>query len=45
MKTMHFNITEKESAALFSNGAEAAKNFLKDWDFCEWHKEFRERKV
>jgi NTE family protein len=44
-KTMHFNITEKESAALFSNGAEAAKDFLKDWDFCEWHREFRERKV
>jgi NTE family protein len=39
--TTDFNITQEESQALFENGVNVAKNFLKTWDFEEWTKKYR----
>jgi len=41
IKTTDFNITQEESAVLYSNGQEAAKKFLKSWDFDKWKKKYR----
>jgi hypothetical protein len=35
-------MTREESAALYENGARAAKDFLKTWDFDQWKKLYRE---
>jgi hypothetical protein len=39
--TTDFNITQEESQALYENGVNVAKNFLKTWDFEEWTKKYR----
>ncbi len=44
IKATDFDITQKESQALFKNGEEAARNFLKKWDFEEWKKKYRGKK-
>jgi NTE family protein len=41
IKTTDFNITQEESDLLYSNGREAAKKFLKSWDFNKWTKKYR----
>ena len=41
IKTTDFDITRDESIVLFNNGAEAAKNFLKTWNFEDWKKNYR----
>jgi NTE family protein len=41
IKTTDFGITQKESQALFKNGADAGQKFLKTWDFEEWKKKYR----
>jgi len=41
IKATDFDITKEESQALFENGGEAARNFLKKWDFEKWKKEYR----
>ena len=41
IKTTDFDITKDESLELFNNGADAARNFLKTWNFEEWKKKFR----
>lgn len=42
--TTDFNITQKESQALFENGVKVAKKFLKKWDFEKWKKKYRQKK-
>jgi NTE family protein len=42
--TTDFNITQEESQALFENGVQVAKKFLKTWDFDEWKKKYRQKK-
>jgi NTE family protein len=42
IKTVDFDMTREESAALYENGVKAAKGFLKTWDFDQWKKDFRE---
>lgn len=41
ISTVYFDITKKESEALYQNGAEASEKFLSDWDFEEWKKKHR----
>jgi len=41
IKATDFDITKEESQALFENGEEAARNFLKKWDFEKWKKKYR----
>ncbi len=41
IKTTDFGITQEESEALFQNGVEATKLFLKSWEFAVWKQEFR----
>ncbi len=41
IKTTDFDITQEESQALFKNGAEAAREFLKTWDFEAWKRKYR----
>jgi len=41
IKTTDFDITRDESHELFNNGAEAAQNFLKTWNFEDWKKNYR----
>lgn len=41
ISTTDFNITHEESQALFNNGAEAAQDFLKKWDFEVWKQKYR----
>ncbi|WP_027398398.1 patatin-like phospholipase family protein [Anaerovorax odorimutans] len=36
-----FDITKKESIALFNNGVNAAERFLEHWDFNKWRNTFR----
>jgi NTE family protein len=42
IKTTDFGITQKESQALFKNGADAGQKFLKTWDFEAWKKKYRQ---
>jgi hypothetical protein len=42
IKTTDFGITQKESQALFKNGVEVAREFLKTWDFEAWKKKYRQ---
>jgi len=42
IKTVDFDMTREESDALYENGAEAAKKFIKGWDFEQWKKRHRE---
>ena len=42
IKTTDFNITQKESQALYNRGEEAARRFLEKWDFDEWKKRYRQ---
>jgi NTE family protein len=44
IKATDFDITQEESQALFKNGEEAARNFLKKWDFEDWKKKYRGKK-
>lgn len=41
IKTTNFDITPAESRALFANGEVTARNFLENWKFDEWKKNFR----
>jgi NTE family protein len=41
IRTTDFDITRDESHELFNNGARAAQDFLKTWDFEEWKKKYR----
>jgi NTE family protein len=41
IKTTDFDITKDESLVLFNNGAEAAKTFLKTWNFEDWKRKYR----
>jgi NTE family protein len=41
VKTTDFDITKDESHELFNNGAEAAKTFLKTWNFEDWKRKYR----
>jgi len=40
--TTYFDITEEESILLFKNGEVAAGEFLKNWNFQNWKKEYRQ---
>jgi NTE family protein len=40
IKTVDFDMTREESAALYENGVKAAKGFLKTWDFDQWKKDW-----
>jgi NTE family protein len=42
IKTVDFNMSREESDALYENGAEAAKKFIKGWDFEQWKQLHRE---
>lgn len=42
--TTYFDITQKESDALYKNGVDVAKKFLKGWDFQKWKKKYRKKK-
>jgi NTE family protein len=42
IKTVDFDMTRKESDALYANGERAAKDFLATWDFDQWKKRYRE---
>ncbi len=44
IKTTDFDIAQEESAALFKNGQDAARQFLKKWDFGEWKKNYRQKR-
>jgi len=41
IKATDYDMTQEESQALFQNGVEAAKKFLKTWNFEEWKKKYR----
>jgi len=41
--TTYFDITEEESNLLFKNGEETAEKFLKNWNFQNWKKEYRQK--
>jgi len=41
IKTTDFDITQEESQALFDNGAEVARTFLKSWNFDQWVEKYR----
>ena len=43
IKATDFDITQEESQALFKNGEEAARKFLKQWDFDKWKKKYRKK--
>ncbi len=41
ISTTDFDITSKESVALFENGLDSARSFFKDWDFELWKQLYR----
>jgi len=41
--TTDFNITQEESQALYENGVQFAKEFLKKWDFNKWKRKYRQQ--
>lgn len=43
IKTVDFDITQDESAALFRNGEEVGKKFLANWNFEEWKNTYRKK--
>lgn len=45
IRTTDFDITPGESEALFQNGADSARKFLKEWDFEGWKKKYRQSQV
>ena len=40
IKATNFDITGDEQTKLYESGQQAAKEFLKDWDFAAWRKKF-----
>jgi hypothetical protein len=41
IKTTYFDITPKETEALYQNGRKAAREFLKEWRFKNWKRKYR----
>jgi NTE family protein len=41
IKTTYFDITPKETEALYQNGRKAGREFLKEWNFKNWKRKFR----
>jgi len=44
LNAANFDITPKESQAMFENGVIAAKKFLDGWDFTRWKEKYRNHK-
>ena len=44
IKATDFDISRKESDALYENGVKAAEKFLKDWNFDDWKQKYRANK-
>jgi len=42
IKTTDFSISQSESILLYENGQQAARSFLREWDFDQWKKDFRQ---
>jgi len=45
IRTTDFGITQEESRALFKNGVETARKFLKKWNFEEWKRTYRQHRL
>ncbi|MDR3240197.1 MAG: patatin-like phospholipase family protein [Clostridiales bacterium] len=43
VSAVHFGIKPQERDSLYQNGASAAKNFLRTWDFEEWKRKYRKK--
>jgi NTE family protein len=44
IKATDFDLSRKESDALYENGVKAANEFLKDWNFDDWKQKYRAKK-
>lgn len=44
IKTVDFDLTPGDSALLYQNGVNTARDFLNNWNFEEWKKIYRQRK-